>query len=99
MAETNREEERRREDRRKAQERAKASSAINEGSLEEVLKAAGAKRSTPEARRALRSLAERELSRFAAEAVAEARSRAQEEVDEECIACGAAAAERRRASE
>ncbi len=99
MAQRREDREEREDRRRRSERRAREIKAVNEAAVEEVVRAAGARRSTPEARRALRALAERELARFASEAVAEAKARNQDEVDEECVAVGAASAEARRPSE
>jgi CHASE3 domain sensor protein len=87
--------EQREQSRRRAERKARESEAVDEDALEDVIKAAGAKRSTPEARRALRALAEREVSRVAARAAEEADAR-DSDVDEECIAIAARAEAERR---
>ncbi len=82
--------------RQKAEDKARQEKAVDEEALAEVIKAAGARKSTPEARKAMRALAEREIARYAAEAAREANERDQEEVDAECVACAAAEVESRR---
>ncbi len=94
-----RENARREENRRRAQLRARREKVVDEEALEAVFKATGAKRASPEARRALRALAEREIARYAAQAASEAEAREQDYVDEECVAMAAASAQEERRSQ
>ena len=76
---------RRRETRRNARE------AVDEARLQEVLKAAGARRVNPEAARALRAVTEEEAARLAEEAVAVAEEREEaQEVQAQHVAVAAA---------
>jgi histone H3/H4 len=77
----------RRQRRRETQKRARE--AVSEERLEAVLRAAGARNSQPEARRALRALVEEELSRYAEDAVQIAMEREEESVSAESVACAA----------
>lgn len=81
---------------RKAESTARNNFAVNEDSLDEVFRAAGARKTTPEARRTLKALVERELARYAAAAAAEAHARGIDEVDETSVAVGAASISERR---
>lgn len=81
------ESEERRQRRREAQK--KAREAVSEERLEAVLRAAGARSSEPEARKALRALVEEELSRYAEEAVQVSQEREEQSVSAESIACAA----------
>ncbi len=63
---------------------------VDEEALTEVFRAAGAKSVEPEARKALRALAEREVARIAVRAAEEARARRRESVDTESLALAAA---------
>ncbi len=78
--------------RREAQKRARE--ALSEEKLEAVLRAAGARRSEPEARRALRALAEEDLARYATESVRVSEEREEQSVSGESVACAAARSRR-----
>lgn len=69
--------------------RREAAKAIDEIALEAVLKAAGAPRVEPEARRALKAVLEEGIADFAERATWVAREREKDTVDAECIACAA----------
>lgn len=67
--------------------RREAAKAIDEEALEATLKAAGARRVEPEARRALKAVLEEALTELAERAAHVAKERERDSVDAECIAC------------
>lgn len=67
--------------------RREASKAIDEEALEAVLKAAGARRVEPDARRALKAVLEEAITELAERATQVVKEREREAVDAECIAC------------